>query len=169
MEYWKRISLFGDAYEVSNLGRIRGWYYGGNKRNEPRIKKPQKNKNGYLYVILYLNKKPKAFTIHRLVLSVFDKPMPKNIDCCHKDGNRENNGLHNLKWGSRKENEADKRIHGSIAVGEKNGVSIMKETEIIEIRRLYKAGESTHTIAKKYNCSQQNIWHIVKYKTWKHI
>ena len=168
-EIWKWIPLFIGKYEVSNLGNIRGWFYGGKKRKAPRIKIPQENKNGYLYVILQDGELLKSFTVHRLTLSVFDKPMPRNIDCRHIDGNKRNCKLTNLCWGTRKQNEDDKRLHGRMPTGEKNGESKVTEKEVLTMRKMFLDGESTHSISKKFKCGQQNVWNIVNNKTWKHI
>ncbi len=170
MEKWKSIQLFEGKYEVSDMGNVRGWYYGGKKRKEPRLKKPQLNKQtGYYYVILQDGELLKSYTINRLVLTVFKGAKPSTMDARHKDGDKSHNWLSNLKWGTRKQNEADKKRHGRTAVGEKNGLSKVKETEVLEMRRLHKSGESTYSISKIFNCSQQNVWHIVNKKTWRHV
>jgi len=168
-EKWKSIPDFEGKYEVSDLGNVRGFYYGGKKRNEPRIKKPQLNKNGYYYVILQSGSQIKSWQLHRLVLSVFDKEMPPNIDCCHKDHIRSHNELSNLKWGTRKENEADKHKVGRGAVGENNGQSKMTNEIVLKIRKLFGDGLSTYQIAHQLGLKQQNVWNIANNKTWKHI
>lgn len=71
IELWKPIIGFEDRYEVSNHGNVRGFEHGGYKMKSPKQKKPQKNKNGYYYVILQNGKIMKSFLLHRLVLSTF--------------------------------------------------------------------------------------------------
>ena len=56
IELWKPVNGFEDRYEVSNYGNVRGFWYGGYKMKSPKQKKPQKNKNGYYYVILHNGK-----------------------------------------------------------------------------------------------------------------
>ena len=168
-EIWLPVPDFNEFYEVSNMGNVRGLFYGGKKRKEPKNKKIQINKNGYCYVVLQNGLKVKAFTVHRLVLSVFDKPMPKNIDCCHKDHNRLNNKLNNLEWGTRFYNESEKRKACRIPLGEKNGASKLNNETVIKIREMYSNGYSTNKIAEKLNLKQQNVWNICLRKTWKHL
>lgn len=45
--------------------------------------------------------------IHRLVLETYVGPCPKGMECRHLDGNRTNNHLHNLCWGTHLENMED--------------------------------------------------------------
>jgi hypothetical protein len=52
---------------------------------------------------------------------VFDKNMPSNIHCCHKNHIKTDNRLSNLKWGTSKENEADKIRDDRHARGDRNG------------------------------------------------
>lgn len=168
-EQWKTVPEFNGRYEVSNFGRVRGWYYGGHKRKHPIIKTPQTNKNGYVYVVLWNGTRGKAFTIHRLVLSVFSNSNPASMDCCHKNHNRNDNRLSNLKWATRKENEYDKKLAGRTPVGENNGASKLSDKQVLKIRSLFDKGMSTNRIAKTLLMNQQNVWNICNRKTWKHL
>ena len=56
--------------------------------------------NGYFYVDLYKNNQGVKAPVHRLVAEAFI-PNPENkptVD--HKDGNRQNNSISNLRWAS---------------------------------------------------------------------
>lgn len=55
-------------------------------------------RNGYLTVMLYKDKKPKRFSVHRLVAGCFI-PNPQNYETVnHKDENKLNNHIDNLEW-----------------------------------------------------------------------
>lgn len=50
-----------------------------------------------------------------------------------------------------------------------NPMSILKDDDIIEIRRLLKDGKKATQIATIFNCSVQNIYKIKYGHGWKHI
>jgi len=64
---------------------------------------------GYPSVALRYNMK-----IHRLVLLTFDGPPPEGKNVArHLDGNRKNNNIDNLAWGSYSDNAKDSVKHGT--------------------------------------------------------
>ena len=79
-------------YSINELGEVRNDSTG-------KFKSVFLNKrNGYLTVDLWSNNKSMKLTIHRLLAEAFI-PNPENkptVD--HKDGNRQNNSLDNLRW-----------------------------------------------------------------------
>ena len=101
MEEWRKIEGF-ENYEVSNLGNIR------NKKGQNK-KKCLSNSN-YLFIDLWKNNTRIHFYIHRLVaLAFIDNPENKpEVD--HKDRNRENNNVNNLRWVTSCENKINKDL-----------------------------------------------------------
>lgn len=66
-EIWKNIPNYPN-YMISNYGRIFS-------NNYNKILKQYINKEGYYYVTLYCDSKPKTLTVHRLVALCFiDNP-----------------------------------------------------------------------------------------------
>ena len=53
--------------------------------------------------------------------------------------------------------------------GSKNPAAVLKERDIPEIFDLAKMGHPQHSIAKMYGVSQQNVWSVLKRRTWKHV
>ena len=53
------------------------------------------------------------YLIHRLVLETFIGPCPEGEVCRHLDGDKRNNSLNNLCWGTLKENTQDAIRHGT--------------------------------------------------------
>ena len=62
-------------------------------------------------VSLRIGDRTGGYSVHRLVLEAFVGPMPEAMETRHLDGNPANNCLDNLRYGTRAENEADKRLH----------------------------------------------------------
>jgi hypothetical protein len=111
------------GYRVGNDGTI--WScWGGAGRGNGRVKqvtnhwkqlKPQAPTNGYRQVSLKTGgaRKVKILLVHRLVLEAFVGPCPENMECRHLNGARSDNRLTNLAWGTKVENEADKKKHAN--------------------------------------------------------
>ena len=94
-EIWKEIKGFEGLYWIGNFGTIKG------------IKgylKPQKDKNGYLYVDLYKDTKRKRYMVHRLVAIHFIPNPDNKPEVNHKDGNKSNCADWNLEWVTKSEN-----------------------------------------------------------------
>lgn len=64
-----------------------------------KVKKPYLNKNnGYLYVDLWKDNKSYKKPLHRLIAETFIPNPKKKLTVDHKDGNRQNNSISNLRW-----------------------------------------------------------------------
>lgn len=96
---WKKLER-NNNYSINENGEVRNDVTGA-------IKKPYLNKsNWYLTVDLYSNNKSVKVTIHRLLAETF-LPNPDNKPCVdHKDGNRQNNSLSNLRWATFSDNNS---------------------------------------------------------------
>lgn len=121
-EKWRDID--GWPYEVSSHGRVR------NKRTG-RILKNDVMRLGYRRATMCYKAKIRRVFVARLVLAAFRGP--SNLDSRHLDGDPTNNHLGNLAWGTRRENEQDKKRHGTYHI---RGVSLAKLTieQVREIR-----------------------------------
>lgn len=159
---WMPVPDWEDLYEVSNFGDVR------NKKME--ILKPATNR-GYRHVALCRNGFNKTSYLHRVVLEAFCGPPPfEGAECCHNNGNRGDNKLTNLRWGSRKENCEDRARHGTEPFGTGRVISKLKEHDVISMRKRYREGTaSTYSLAKEYGLSTNTTWSAVTGKTWKHL
>jgi len=165
-----RKTLENPSYEVSNYGNVRSWIDShGGRREYPRRLSICANSRGYLLVRLSINKKMVSYHAHTLELNAFVGPRPEGMVCRHLDGNKLNNYLWNLKWGTYKENEHDKVLHGTRARGSKVGRSILKEEDIPIIKALYSSGTTQGNLAKMYGTTQSNISAVITRTNWKHI
>lgn len=119
-ERWAPIPGWEGLYEVSDHGRVRSLPRvvksndaGGTRWWNGRVRKPTLYNNGYYYVALTGRGRRERFAIHRLVLLAFAGPCPPSHEALHGDGDRGNNRLSNLRWGTSKENAADRDRHGT--------------------------------------------------------
>ena len=99
IEIFKDIKDLEGKYQVSNFGQILSLNY--RHTGKPKLLKPVKHKNGYLFVNLG---RKNIISIHRLVAEHFISN-PNNLPCInHKDENKENNIVDNLEWCTREYN-----------------------------------------------------------------
>ena len=95
-EIWKDIEGYEGMYQVSNMGNVKSLNY--NNTGKEGILKPWKNKDGYLQVQLYQDRKRKMYLVHQLVATAFcENPMGFTV-VNHKDENKQNNCMENLEW-----------------------------------------------------------------------
>lgn len=105
-ERWLPVAGFEGRYMVSDHGRV--W-----SELRQRMLSPSTTE-GYPSVVLYASDRGRhGRLVHRLVLEAFVCVRPPMAEACHWDGDRSNARLENLRWGSRGENLADARRHGT--------------------------------------------------------
>lgn len=102
---WRAVPGWEGLYEVSIDGAIRCL------RGAGRVMRPFVTEKGYRRVYLYRGPSVQRVRVHTAVLHAFVGPRPTGMVTRHLDGNPANNHLSNLAWGTRAENEADKRRH----------------------------------------------------------
>jgi len=172
-EKWLPVVGYEGLYEVSNNGYVRALYregiykarWGMAKMNFPaKILKLSKNTNGYNYVSLSKNSNHRKYLIHRLVLIAFVGE--SDLQCNHKDGNKENNNLYNLEFCTNQENSLHSTRVLKQKIGELNGKAKLKYDDIKNIRS---DNRILREIAKDYGVTLQAIHHIKIGKTWSHV
>lgn len=90
MEIWKTMEEHQN-YEVSSFGKIR------NKKTK-RILKTTISYKGYEKFIVYVDKKPKCFYVHRVVANNFLKNPNGYKEINHINENKLDNKVENLEW-----------------------------------------------------------------------
>lgn len=159
-ELWRNIDGYKGMYQISSIGRVRSYKY-----KNPRILKPRKNNNGYLYINLSIDGKYKSFTIHRLVAIYFLGK--SNLTVNHKNCNKLNNCVENLEWISQQKNTDHAKLNNLLSTGERNGRSKLIERDIKVIKYKSRLGKSSRTIAKEFGVSKTAIQEILNNISWK--
>ncbi len=170
-EVW--VELFGGRYAVSSSGRIKT-----KTRSVDWVDmKPIKMASGYLSVGIYPAKgeRPTTHLVHRLVAETFyGPPAEGKTDVRHLDGDKTNNDLTNLAWGSRSENMLDVVKHRGQAkstpahsTGEKWYRGQTTNEHVVKVgSELHAEGVLTiKHLARLWDCSYDVASNIVHKKT----
>lgn len=133
MERWRPVVGYEGFYEVSDHGRVRSLDRLVTVRGA-RSPRPLRGRllnwrtddlsTGYVYVSLCRGGQEKKVPVHLLVLAAFVGPA-NGLWCLHRDGRRDNPRLHNLYYGTPKDNSQDMVRHGRSQRGNKNWIAVM--------------------------------------------
>lgn len=176
-ELWLPITGYEQFYLISNLGRIQTlgrFDYGGNqnslRRKKSKFLKTSDKRDRYKHVNLYdADGNIKSCSVHLLVLETFKGPRPDGQVGRHLNGDKHDNVLSNLDYGTQQDNLDDARIHGTLLFGEKNPQAKLTQTDVISILHSLENGEKGVHLAKKYNVTQSAISIIKHGKRWSHV
>jgi len=158
-----------NEYEIAIDGYIWSKPKNGRGGHNGQWIKPMLLPNGYLKITLCKNKKRYQRYIHRLVLETYCGSCPKKMECRHIDGNKTNNTIDNLYWGTIIDNANDKRNHGTMRCGNNHEWSKLTHDDIIKIIELRKIGLTHEKISNFYNVRRETITKILNGKRWKHV
>ena len=160
-------------YAITEDGKVWSFPRLHNPRSRGRGKwlKPWVTNHGHLQIELYRNGIRHRDLIHRLVLQTFVGQCPEGMECCHYNGNPQDNRLENLRWGTHSENKQDQNRHGwNVCKGENHPYAKLTEYDVKMIIGLYKTGVFTQLeLAKIAGVSRSSIEDIIHNRTWKHI
>lgn len=127
------------------------------------------NVAGYVTIGLMQNGRQHPVCVHRLLLETFVGPCPPGMQCRHLDGNKLNNDLDNLCWGTRSENYADSVVHDRHVRGERNGRSKLTNSQAVEIRGLLTTGTTGRELAGRFHVSGVCISNIKHNKHYREV
>ena len=142
------------------------------KSGKYRVLSSSLNKaNGYynLKVGIGINKY-KTYNVHQLIAMAFIGLVPDGMEVLHFDGDKANNRVSNLSYGTRLENHSDKIRHGTSGKGEQNAMSKLTKDDVLSIRARYKKGVYGYIrVAKEFSVHSGTIQKIINREIWKHI
>ncbi len=159
-ESWMPVIGWEDCYEVSDLGRVRSLPRAGRRG---RILRPSVQPEHYPSVTFSRKSKLTSYGIHRLVLAAFVGPCPEGMEACHNNGDWHDCRLVNLRWDTRKNNHADKRVHGKHNGGVRHYRAKFTAGQVAEIRA---AHGSYAKLAQRYGVSVTCIGKIKSGKSY---
>jgi hypothetical protein len=173
-EHWKKIP--GTDWEASSLGRIKipetqtpyihgRWNKAVTRRNPGRITTGRVKSNGYKAI--YTGGESEY--VHRLVLMAFSGPPKKNQVTRHLDGDKHNNRIENLVWGTQKENSLDRKLHGTHLIGESCPWAKLTEEDVKEIKRRLGNGELGVSVSQDFGISNGHTSNIKNGIIWNHV
>lgn len=136
-EEWADIKGYEEAYQISNLGRVKSltrevkFSDGRTRTFQSKIIPQRLSGKGYLMVSLWKHHEGKRFLVHRLVAEAFI-PNPSNLpQVNHKDENKVNNTVSNLEWCTSQYNNLYSHKVGVVQLDEDNHI-IKQWNSIIE-------------------------------------
>lgn len=160
-EMWRSIPDYF-MYKVSTWGRVKSFHSGS-----WRFLSQARSAIYPTVNLVHQDRKNKTFRVHSLVMSAFVGPCPKGKICRHLDGNPNNNRLDNLKYGTYKQNEQDKKAVGTYYT--RITSNKLTKNDVMEIRYLYNEGFPQVVLADYYGVSCPTITRVINKTTWRHI
>ena len=133
------------------------------------------NGRGYPIIAITVSGKRITKAVHRLVAEAFIPKIKNKIEVDHRDGDKLNNHVSNLRWVTRGENiKHAYTLNKRSATGENNARCKISENTVIEICELLESGYSAVEIRDLGYCysrvrsikSRQNWKYISKHYSW---
>lgn len=164
------------GYDVATDGSI--WSYwgpGGKHEGSLQITRKPLSLNskiaGYPVVGLKTSKgKHRVVPVHLLVLAAFIGPRPDGMEACHRNGDRGDARLGNLRWGSRKSNHRDQYRHGTRIQGESHPGAKITEEDVRLLRYLRDVEKTTfRELGERFGIHLSTAHHIYTGHLWGHI
>lgn len=150
-------------YAVSRCGKV---FRNGKAR------KPSWGTKGYLRLNIRTDKGMRTIPVHRIVLETYKGKRPKGKQCRHLNGDKSDNSVDNLAWGTHGENMQDKIDHGTtdnVPKGTAHFRAKMTEAQVIEARLRASKGESVASFAGEYGLTPSGMRAVVNGRKWKHL
>ena len=175
-EIWLPIKDFEDYYEVSDLGRFRSKFReivrhnGIIERKPARVLKNNYYSNGYVQLILYVDKIRYNFLAHRLIADHFLPNLENYRVVNHLNMVKWDNRVINLERCTHKENTLHAVKNGAFDGGKR--YSRVNEDQVRHIRENYKHEKENTPFYNEYYkdvISRETFNSIGKYKSWKNV
>lgn len=149
-------------YYAGDDGSI--WYV---TERKARKRKLSTNPNRRFYVFFSWGMR----SVSRLVCEAFHGSCPDGMECCHNDGDCQNNRASNLRWDTRESNVRDIHLHGGNkgTRGERNCNARLTTKTVKAIMRRWAEGGSQSQIARELGLRRARVCEIVLGYSWCHV
>lgn len=137
---------------------------GGAELSEP--KEVGNNCNDYRVASFRYCGERKQVRLHRLIWIAANGLPKEGLAVCHYNNDKSDNRIANLYLATPGENSSRAARDGLYAVGEKNGRAKLRDEELPEIVKDYRAGLSLRQAAEKYGISKSRVHQIVTERDW---
>jgi predicted XRE-type DNA-binding protein len=163
-----------DGYYVSENGKVFSTRRPGKtlRRCDPNALHeltPRFDRKGYLIVTLQRDCRSRHRGVHHLVALAYCARLPNQTQVRHLDGIKTNVAASNLAWGTAKDNSDDKRVHGTMNVGERNGMSRLTDDAVRQIKSLIRQGVQRSKIADGLGVPRSTVSQIALGRAWAHV
>lgn len=167
-EVWKAIPGV-NGYEASTLGRIRSVdrLLSDGRSWKGRVLQKSIDSGHYESVTVGRDQRRqnRQRRVHSLVMLAFHGNAPLGMEVRHRDGNKQNNVLSNLIYGTRSDNESDKIEHGRSNRGhQRSGAAKLTEGQVSYVRH---SALRNYELAKVFGVSRVTISNIRRRVNWK--
>lgn len=156
-EKWAPVDGYENYYEVSTNGRVRSLDRNvlriGTRIIKGQLIAPKLN-GAYPAIKLCRDGVRKYVALHRLVARAFIGVKPKGLHTCHKDGNKLNNRISNLRYDTVKNNSEDSFSHRTMSIGARHYNTKLSQKDVIEIRA---SKLSSRELAANYGVNSRHI------------
>jgi len=163
---WENLYEASDAGEVRSIGRFVPARSGKTAFRKGRTLKAIAKNNGYLCVTLTDGVRRPQIAVHRLIARVFIGECPIGLHVLHNDGDKTNNAIRNLRYGTPAENHCDTERHGRRLKGSAHPRAKLTERTVIDIR-LSTAPASQ--VAKEFGVNVAHVYALRSRRVWRHI
>lgn len=171
-EEWRPVEGYEDSYQVSSLGRIKSLERlvlsdpktGRTRLHHGRILKPYPRKTGPRSVYYWVGLNRKQHSVHSLVTRAFHGPPPSpEHEVAHWNRDTSDNSKENLRWVTPKENQEDRKRHGTYWQNPKGKLTPVQVREIRAIP--YRHGLFS-AMAIRYGITIASVSKVYHGKCW---
>lgn len=174
-EEWRDIPGWEGLYRVSSLGRVESLARtyvrpsdGAVRQFLRHIHGPKKpDGTGYILKTLRGDGRVVVAHLHTFICRAFHGEPQPGQEVAHANGNRTDNRASNLRWATKGENHADKKLHGTWQGGAQNPFAKLNEQAVVAIRA--EPDTPLPVLARRFKVDVSAIWKVRHRRSWKHI